>query len=175
MKYIISAVLFLVSLSSFSETDRFYHGVWQSSYAYFGKQPYFSNYVIINENILVFETDGQVKQEHAVESIVSVKDYAILKIMDEKSTNRYVRIDRNLKFNCKPEYKFKYDKDCNSRIRNSVFKFCKYQNLEDAKNQSGKCYSKNKFFIFNKKQIESIQFKSETYNKLLKVDAKSSV
>jgi hypothetical protein len=155
--------LFLViALTSFSasasETSKHkIEGIWQSSFAYLGKVPYFNGYLVITEDTVIEETEGEINYQYHYEKKVSGEDFYILQILDSGYKGMYARISLNPKFECKPKSKLSYDNECNSLDWDNIFSYCIYENLGKAKNEEGKCIMKNKYYTFKGRQIENIK------------------
>lgn len=159
--FLILALVPFAASANEEMTDKI-EGVWQSSFAYLGKAPYFNGYLIITEDMVIEETEGKVNYQYKYAKKVSEKDFLILHILDSDYKGMYARISLNPKFGCKPKSRFSYDRECNSLDWDNVFSYCIYEDLEKAKNEEGKCKIKNKYFTFKTSQIENIRELSDS-------------
>ncbi|NRB40456.1 MAG: hypothetical protein HRU20_18640 [Pseudomonadales bacterium] len=154
-------IVFCSNAIANDETTTFTHGLWQSSYAYLGKQPFYNNYIIITDEHLIVETNGSVNSMWRYEVKVNEGNYQILEIIGSDLNGKYVRLNRNEKYGCKPKSRLSYDKKCNSHIWDNVFDFCIYNDLGLAVKNEGKCKRKDKYFTFKPSQVEKIRLLSE--------------
>ena len=156
-RYIFLAIAVL-SVSAFANAEEksSITGIWQGSFAYLGKVPYFNGYLIITEDKVIEETEGKINYQFRYDLEVSGKDFYILNILDSEYKGMYARISLNPKFGCKPKSRLSYDKSCNSHHWDNVFSYCIYSTLENAKNNEDKCKTKDKYFTFTSSQKKSI-------------------
>tara|TARA_B110000196_G_C21115170_1_gene650086 strand:- start:1244 stop:1741 length:498 start_codon:yes stop_codon:yes gene_type:complete len=157
-------VLALISFSASANEERTHQieGVWQSSFGYLGKVPYFNGYLIITGDTVTEETEGDINYQYQYERKLSERDFFILQILDSDLKGMYVRINPNSKFMCKPKSRLSYDKECNSLDSDNVFSYCIYETLGKAVNEEGKCKMKNNYYTFKDSQIKNIKRLSES-------------
>jgi hypothetical protein len=149
--------MFSMTASASDKSHDTIQGVWQSSFAYLGKIPYFNGYLIVTDDKIIDETNGELNYQFSYVMKESTNEYFILEILDSDYKGKYARINLNSKFGCKPKSKLSYDKSCNSLHWDNVFSFCIYDQLSSAKLNESKCSMKDKYFTFTKSQIDSIE------------------
>jgi len=145
-----------------------YQGVWQPSYAFNGKIPWFNGSLIIRSDIILFETEGKVlekwkinssKQQLIFSNGVQQELYG-LQVQKYQNSRLFV-FEINQSYGCQPKSILKKDENCTQRDSYERFRLRVCNDPEHSLKDVSSCKIKERYYQFDKKLLEKLSVISE--------------
>ena len=162
---------FFVFLSSSSFCDGVkdkYIGAWQPSYAFNGKIPWFNGVMLIQEDFVIFETEGKelekwkvysAKQKTTFSNGVQSELYGLQVKMDQD--HRLFVFEINQRYGCKPKSVLKKDESCSQRDSQERFLLRVCKNHENSMEAVANCRVRERYYAFDEKSLVKLRDMSE--------------
>jgi len=134
-------------------------GVWQPSYAYNGKIPWYNGTLTVEPKHIRFQTKGVISEEWKVlDSDQSIDTGYFNVLVSKKGVEAIFRFEINSKYQCAKKSKFSYDKDCTDHDQKSPFRLliCTGSILKELETKT--CKVRERYFDFDsnlKKKIDA--------------------
>jgi len=138
-------------------------GAWQPSYAFNGKIPWFNGTIIIQSDIVYFETEGKVYAKWLIKSSkrqLSIKDgvqkkLLALKVQRDQNLQLFV-FEINQKYGCKPKSRLKKDPDCKQHDSRARFRLRICEDPEHSLKNIASCNIKERYFQFDDQLLKKL-------------------